>query len=188
MAGQIEEDYSEYRLALPDGRVRHLAVSATRTDWAGRAAMLGVFHDISRQRAAMAALRGSEERYRTMIEALSEGVLIFDEQARVKGANRGGRAAAGRLVRGTAPPRLPDWQAFDADATGSAARRLPVAIALATGKPVRHALLGMHLADGGVRWLEVNSEPLRDGSNVVTGVLVSLTDVTDRVAWKRRCA
>jgi len=72
--GRAEEDYSEYRVTLPDGRVRHLAVSATRTEWHGRPAMLGVLHDISRQRAAMTALRGSEERYRTMIESLSEGV------------------------------------------------------------------------------------------------------------------
>jgi PAS domain-containing protein len=82
VSGRVDEDYNEYRIALPDGRVRHLAVSATRTDWNGRPAMLGVLHDISRQRAAMAALRGSEERYRTMIESLNEGVMIFDAEAR----------------------------------------------------------------------------------------------------------
>nr|MDP9126298.1 PAS domain S-box protein [Pseudomonadota bacterium] len=72
VSGRVEEDYSEYRIALPDGRSQYLAVAATRTDWNGRTAMLGVFHDISRQRAAMAALRGSEERHRKMIESLMD--------------------------------------------------------------------------------------------------------------------
>ncbi len=61
----VDEDYSEYRVELPDGRVRHLAVSATRTDWHGRPAMLGVFHDISRQRTA-----AELERHRDRLEEL----------------------------------------------------------------------------------------------------------------------
>jgi PAS domain S-box-containing protein len=32
VSGRIDEDYNEYRIALPDGRVRHLAVSARRID------------------------------------------------------------------------------------------------------------------------------------------------------------
>ena len=83
VSGRVEEDYGEYRIALPDGRSRYLAVAATRTDWNGRTAVLGVFHDISRQRAAMAALRGSEERHRTMIEslmdALADGVFVAQD-------------------------------------------------------------------------------------------------------------
>jgi len=179
VAGRIDEDYSEYRLTLPDGRVRHLAVSATRTDWHGRAAMLGVIHDISRQRAAMAALRGSEERYRTMVESLSEGVIIFDDQARVKGVN----PAAERLLDASFEElrrnQLPDWQAFDAAQRVLRPEELPVAVVLATGRPVRHALIGMQIGGDGVRWLDINCEPLRDGSAVVNGVLASLTDVTE---------
>ena len=178
VAGRIEEDYSEYRLTLPDGRVRHLAVSSTRTDWAGRPAMLGVLHDISRQRAAMAALRGSEERYRTMIESLTEGVMIFDDQARLKGVN----PAAERLLESTFDQlrrnTVSDWQPLDLNGAVLPADQIPIAVVLATGRPVRHALLGMPVADG-IRWLDVNCEPVRDGSGTVTGGLLSMTDVTE---------
>ena len=56
VSGRVEEDYNEYRISLPDGRVRHLAVTSRRSDWLGRPAMLCMLYDISRQRAAMAAL------------------------------------------------------------------------------------------------------------------------------------
>ncbi|MBW8756266.1 MAG: PAS domain S-box protein [Burkholderiales bacterium] len=177
--GQAEEDYSEYRITLPDGRVRHLAVSATRSDWNGRPAMLGVLHDISRQRAAMAALRGSEERYRTMIESLNEGVMMFDDQARLKGVNAAAERLLGMNFERMRHNRVADWQPVGLDGEVMAPDQIPIARVLASGKPVRHALLGMRIPDHGTRWLEVNCEPLHDGGGAVTGGLLSFTDVTE---------
>jgi PAS domain S-box-containing protein len=180
VGGRVEEDYSEYRLPLPDGGVRHLAVSATRTQWDGRPAMLGVFHDISPQRAAMAALRGSEERYRTMVESLNEGVMIFDGEARLTGVNAAAERLNGATFEQMRANRISDWRAIDASGSAVPPQNLPIAQVLATGKPVRHALLGRRVEGGGVTWLEVNCEPLRDAASAkVTGGLVSMTDVTE---------
>jgi PAS domain S-box-containing protein len=179
VSGRVDEDYNEYRIGLPDGRARHFAVSSTRTDWNGRPAMLGVFHDISRQRAAMAALRGSEARHRTMIESLNEGVMIFDEQARLKGVNPAGERLLGATFEQMRHNRLADWQPIDGDGNVVPPDRIPIAVVLATGQPVRHMLLGMKVEELGVRWLDVNCEPLRDGGGQITGGLLSMTDVTD---------
>jgi PAS domain S-box-containing protein len=180
VSGHIDEDYNEYRLALPDGRARHFAVSSTRTDWNGRAAMLGVFHDISRQRAAMSALRGSEARYRTMIESLNEGVLIFDEQARLKGVNPAGERLLGATFEQLRHNEVGDWRPVDANGDVVPPEQIPIAVVLATGEPVRHHLLGMPHAELGVRWLDVNCEPLRDAaSGRIAGALLSMTDVTE---------
>ena len=176
---RIDEDYNEYRVALPDGRVRHVAVSGTLTEWQGRPAMLGVLHDISRQRAAMAALRGSEERYRTMVESLNEGVMIFDEQARLKGVNAAAERLLGASFEQMRHNAVGDWQPIDADGQQVPPGRIPIAVVLATGKPVRDALLGMRIGEGRVRWLEVNCEPLRGASGEVTGGVLSMTDVTE---------
>ena len=180
VSGRVDEEYSEYCIAQPDGRMRHLAVSATRTDWRGRPAMLGVLHDISRQRAAMAALRGSEERYRTMIESLNEGVMIFDAQARLKGVNPAAERLLGASFEQLRRNRVGDWQPIDTAGNVTPPDEIPIAVVLATGEPVRNALLGMRRADGSVTWLEVNCEPLRDAvSGKVSGGLVSMTDVTE---------
>ena len=111
--------------------------------------MLGVLHDISRQRAAMAALRGSEERYRTMVESLNEGVMIFDAQARLKGVN----PAAERLLGASFEQlRSNERGRLAADRRRRRRRlppeRCPIAVVLATGQSVRHALLGMRTPSG----------------------------------------
>ncbi len=182
MARRSDQEYNEYRITLPDGRTRQLAVSSTLTEWAGEAATVGVLHDISRQRAATAALRGSEERYRSMVESLSEGVLIFDALGHLKGAN----PAAERLLRvpfaRLRRNEIADWKPVGLDGEPMAPEDVPIAVALATGKPQRHVLLGMRVSDGSdeIRWLDVNSEPLRDvATGAVTGAVLSFTDVTE---------
>ncbi len=180
VSGRIDEDYSEYRIVLPDGRVRHLAVTSRRSDWTGRPAMLCVLHDISRQRAAMAALGGSEQRYRTMVESLNEGVMIFDGEARLKGVNLAAERLLGTTFEQMRRNRLGDWQPVDVSGAPMPPHRIPIAEVLATGKAVRHALLGMRLADGGTRWLDVNCEPLLDAASAaVNGGVLSMTDVTE---------
>ena len=180
VSGQLEENYSEYRIELPDGRVRHLAVTSRLSEWRGRPAMLCVVQDISRQRGAMTALRSSELRYRTMVESLNEGVMIFDGEARLTGVNHAAERLLGarfELMRRNQPS---DWRPIDAHGDVVPAERIPLSVVLATGRPVRHELLGMPLPEGGVTWLDVNAEPLVDAaSGAVTGVVVSMTDVTE---------
>ena len=179
-SGALDEAYDEYRLALPDGRVRHLASSCTRTDWEGRPAMLCVLHDISRQRAAMTALRCSEERYRTMIESLTEGVMIFDAQGRLKGVNPAAERLLGAGFEELRRNSLGDWRPVDGAGQPIPPERFPISVVLARGTPVRHELMGMPSAELGTRWLDVNCEPLHDAATgQVNGGLVSMTDVTE---------
>jgi PAS domain S-box-containing protein len=180
VAGRVDEDYGEYRIALPDGRVRHLAVTSRRGDWGGRPAMVSVVNDISRQHAAMAAVHDSEQRYRTMVESLNEGVMIFDGDGRLEGVNHAAERLLGVEFERMRLNPLADWQPIDTHGVPIPADQIPVAVVLATGRPVRHAMLGMPLSDGGVRWLDVNGEPLIDAATgAVTGGVVSMTDVTE---------
>ena len=179
VSGRVQEDYNEYRLVLPDGRVRHLAVTSRRSDWGGRPALLCALHDISRQRATMVALRGSEQRYRTMVESLDEGVMIFDTEIRLKGVN----AAAERLLRMPFDQMrkfaVRDWPLIDADGSVIPAEDVPVAAVLRTGEPLHRVLTGLRTESGEVIWLQVNCQPLRDVTGTLTGALLSMTDVTE---------
>ena len=178
-AGRVDETFNEYQFTLPDGRMLHLAASVTRTDWTGRPATLAILRDVARQRGPITALRGSEERYRTMIESLSEGVMIFDEQARLQGVNAAAERLLGASFQQLRHNRVHDWQPIDASGEVVPADRIPISLVLATGRPVRRQLLGMRLADQSVRWLEVNCEPVRDEGGTITGGLLSMTDVTE---------
>ena len=66
VSGRSGEEYGEYRIVRPDGRTRHVAVTATLCRWQGRPACLGVMHDISRQRAA-AGLERSRDRLEELV-------------------------------------------------------------------------------------------------------------------------
>ncbi|HEX7636899.1 MAG TPA: PAS domain S-box protein, partial [Burkholderiaceae bacterium] len=179
LAHRSEQEYNEYRIALPDGGARQLAVHSTLTEWHGRPATVGVMHDISRQRAATAALRGSEERYRSMVESLSEGVLIFDASGALQGAN----AAAERLLEMPFAQlrrlRVQEWLALGPDGRALPTESLPASQVLSGGRPQRHTMLGMRVASGELKWLDINGEPLRDAAGAVTGAVLSFTDVTE---------
>ncbi|HEX7688577.1 MAG TPA: PAS domain S-box protein, partial [Burkholderiaceae bacterium] len=180
LARRSDEEYNEYRIELPDGRARQFAVHSTRTDWRGRPATLGVLHDISRQRAATAALRGSEERYRSMVESLSEGVLVFDAAGRIKAANGAAERLLGMPFERLRRNQIEDWRPLDLDGTAMPPERIPVARVLATGEAHPHTVLGMQHPDGRTLWLDTNAVPLRDpASQVLTGALITLTDVTE---------
>jgi PAS domain S-box-containing protein len=80
---------SEYRVVLPDGRVRYLHCHGeVLFDAAGRPArVLGTNQDVTEQRLAEQALRDSEARFRQLAEASFEGIAIH-EQGRILEVNR----------------------------------------------------------------------------------------------------
>jgi len=98
LSGAVDTTRREYPLELPSGARRQIAVSSTRIDFRGRPAVLGVLHDITAHRESEAALRASEEKYRSMVVTLNEGVLIFDAGGRVTGANPSAERLLGRTL------------------------------------------------------------------------------------------
>ena len=66
------------------------------------------------------------------------------------------------------------------DLTPYAASELPTARTLRTGKGLRGESLGHIRPNGEMRWLLVNTEPLRDTQGELSGVVSSLIDVTEQ--------
>jgi len=71
---------AEYRIVLPDGRVRHIASRArVRSDEQGRPARLGgVLFDITEQMENLKKLRESEEAYRLLFDASPVPMWVYD--------------------------------------------------------------------------------------------------------------
>lgn len=78
-----------------------------------------------------------------------------------------------------------DWASVAAssvrdDLTPYPAHKLPTARTLRSGKGLRGELLGHIRPSGDLRWLTVNTEPLRDAQGELAGVVLSMIDVTEQ--------
>ena len=134
--------------------------------------------------------RGTEERTRTMVDTLVEGLVyqgvdgtILDwnvSAERVLGLT--GDELAGRT---SIDPR---WRAVHPDGTPWSGDTHPAMRALATGEPVEGELMGVHHPDGALVWLRVNARPVRDVDGELTGALAAFYDVTAQVDLERRSA
>ncbi|HSI60798.1 MAG TPA: response regulator [Ideonella sp.] len=132
-------------------------------------------------RKTAAALREREAQYHTMVCALSEGVVIFDAEGRVRGCNPSAERLLRRSLEEMQALDLADWHPIAADGAPLHPAAWPVAQVLATGEARRNALLGEVTETGAVIWFNVNAEPLHDPvSGAPSGAVVSFADITER--------
>ncbi|WP_158219936.1 PAS domain S-box protein [Ideonella sp. A 288] len=142
--------------------------------------------DVTDRHHADEALRASEARYRSMVDSLSEGVLLFDRSGLMRGANR----AAERILRLDMAPiargigsSLDEWPIVGEDGRALRLSQTPLARTLATGEPCHDVVLGNATPGLPMTWLLVNAEPVIDSiGGQVTGAVVSCTDITQRHA------
>ncbi len=112
--------------------------------------------------------------------ALPAGVVVQGLSGEILEANR----AAAQLL-GLTPEQLqgrdsldPRWRALREDGSDYPGAEHPAMRTLATGAALRNETLGVHLPDGELRWLLVNTEPQRDSQGQLGGVVVCFSDIT----------
>jgi PAS domain S-box-containing protein len=128
----------------------------------------------------------SEERLRQCCDAIAAGIVVQDVQGKITFANR-----AACEILGLEPDRLlgstccdPVWQAIREDGSPFPGREHPPMVALATGRPVRKAVIGLYAQQPErLRWILVDSEPVAAGdSGTPAEVVTTFVDITE---WKR---
>jgi len=124
-----------------------------------------------------ADLVGSEERYRSLYQAIGSGVLVQDAEGRVVDANDIAQQTLGYVLEemiGHRPAEL--WESAGAEGQPESA---PARRVLATGAPVRNRQLCITRRDGGKRWLQCDAVPLMGPEGQVAQVVTSFLDVTE---------
>ena len=173
----------ETRMRRRDGALRDVEVRSSRLYREGGRVWLCLCHDITERKDAERALQASEARNRSVLSALSEGILVFDPAGRVISANHAATAEAFCGSAAGAGGSLQEWQVFGEDGRPIAVADLPVTVTLREGTPQRDVLLGHKRRDGATVWHIVNSEPIFDPETGSLGAaVVSFFDVTDRRA------
>jgi putative two-component system response regulator len=167
-----------------DGRVLtvELSISPIRGEDGDFTGAVGIMRDLTGQRAAEEALRASERRYQSLVEALSEGVVMHDLDGRLLAYN----ASAERIL-GFVGERLSEDSTYQAilrlvheDGSPVQAQQHPTMVSMRTGEPQVGVVMGVEGPDGVIMWISINSRPLmHPGEATPYAAVASFTDITE---------
>jgi diguanylate cyclase (GGDEF)-like protein/PAS domain S-box-containing protein len=147
--------------------------------------LLATVLDLTARKATEAALRDSEERHRSALAALADGVAVYDRAGRLITSNPAAERILGVSRDEYSERGVNDghWWIIHADGTPFRSDAWPSVATLRTGIAQRDVEMGIVQPDETVTWLLVSSEPIRDTvSGEVQAVAVSFADITARKA------
>jgi diguanylate cyclase (GGDEF)-like protein len=139
--------------------------------------------DITEQQHMERALRESEERLHTVLNALDEGVMVQDAAGRVLSVNARAEAIFRARARDVLGRTLDEfsWKAVRADGSVFLPADLPGNVALRTGQPQSNVIFGVSRGNSPLLWLSLNARLLiRPDETLPYAVVSSFSDITAR--------
>ena len=183
----------EESITTPDGR-HHDAIyykaTFTRAD-GGVAGLIGTIIDITERKQAERALRDSEAKYRSVIAAIAEGVLLRDRDRRIVTCNASAERILGRSLDQMRGNVYFDssWQTIHEDGSAFREEERPANAAIRTGKLQSNVVIGFCKPDHSMLWLSMSAQPLFDDPDAPpSGVVTTIADITQRKQLEQRQA
>ncbi len=173
----------EFLYLIDDILPRYLSVSGeavydSRNNFTG---YRGTMRDISARKHFDIALQASESRFRTVVAALGEAVIIRDADGKIVDCNLSAERFYGRTlaeIKGQISA-APDWQMLREDGTPMPVDEWPSVVARRTGLPQTGFVLRYHKSNGSEVWGQINVQPLFDGqSESPSGFVSTITDIS----------
>ncbi|MCY0977680.1 PAS domain-containing protein [Chryseobacterium wangxinyae] len=127
-------------------------------------------------------LRKSEQRLQSILETMAEGVGVIDNTGQLIYANPMAQQILGlseSVIKGRTFDD-PKWQNLRLDGTPLPAEEHPMAIMMATGKPVFDHEIGVQPPDRERFYISINAAPIFDKEGNLSGGIGTFMDVTTR--------
>ncbi|MEG4849524.1 diguanylate cyclase [Microcoleus sp. B5-D4] len=131
----------------------------------------------------LSQLQESEERYRSVITSMTEGVVLQLADGQITTCND----SAARIL-GLTPEQMMgrtsidlDWRTVHEDGSPFPCQQHPAMITLRTGKPLSNVVMGIHKSDKTLTWISINSQPLfQMNQSQPYAVVTTFADITER--------
>lgn len=123
------------------------------------------------------------ERYRLILTAMREGVVVQSADGPVISANASACRILGLSVEEVMGRTSFDsrWLAVREDGTPLSGKEHPAMLCLLLGQPIYDFTMGVHHPDGALTWISVNAVPLFRGKEATPyAVVTTFVDVTER--------
>ncbi len=144
---------------------------------------IGIQTDITQRKQAEAALKESEERYRSVVATMQEGIVLQHSDGSIHACNASAERILGLSIeqmmgRTSQDPR---WRAIHEDGSSFPGETHPAMVSLRTGKPCSNVIMGVYKPDNVLTWISINSQPLcSSGETIPYAVVASFSDITQR--------
>ncbi|HZO04579.1 MAG TPA: EAL domain-containing protein [Burkholderiales bacterium] len=170
----------EFEIVGLKGARRWLETRAVplRDDTSGKPLVLGITRDVTERRSAEAALRASEQRFRTLTELTSD--WYWEQDAELRFVHTGGTSDARGGISPQAHVGLRRWELPRTEIVGDSWDEHRQA--LEARRPFTDLLLRRSSENGEIHYVSVAGRPVFDAHGCFSGYRGVAKDVTNRVA------
>ena len=159
----------------------HSNVSLLYDENGAASSIVLVNHNITQEEKNKNNLALAENKYKILVNTLSEGVILINNDGTIGAANQ---TAAGIL--GLSEDALKGiviasggWKAIKADGSYFPPDEFPAMVSLRTGEEVSNVIMGIHKKDGALVWISINCRPIfKDGIALPDAIVTSFKDIT----------
>lgn len=144
---------------------------------------IGSVMDIHDRKVAEEGMRISEERYRSVVHALGEGIMMFDNEGKIIACNRSAEEIMG-LTSNVMEAVRQSIFCIHEDGSPFPLEEQPSQVTLKTGNSIKNVIMGIHRPDGALIWISVNTEPIYYSAQATRcdAVVASFVDITQKKA------
>ncbi len=142
-----------------------------------------IVRDISARVSADEALRATEVQYKSLIDAMYEGVVVQRADGTIVSCNDSAQRLLGLRYEQLIGRRSidPVWRCIHEDMSDWPSDTHPAMVALANGQEVSEVVMGVYKEDGSLGWLSVNAKPMfDDGVEKPSSVICTFVDISQR--------
>jgi diguanylate cyclase (GGDEF)-like protein/PAS domain S-box-containing protein len=125
----------------------------------------------------------SEDRFRSAIESLQEGLVLQERSGAIQIANQRAETILGLTSNQLLGKSSysPDWRAIQENGLPYEGKNHPAMVSLRTGKSLSGMVMGIHKPTGELTWISINTVPLFRGFDEEPyAVVATFADITER--------